>query len=132
MSSPLNSSFLFFLIVTPLSVHQLVLCGLLTVHRRVLRDDHAWVNPQNTLNITSFAQAHTHTHSPMLIQILHCCAHAHMVISVPPTHTLLSYLSQIYVCERGALMSCWVGWSQALRAQQGDWSSSMPVSSKDP
>lgn len=101
---------LFFLIVTPLSVHQLVLCGLLTVHRRVLRDDHAWVNPQNTLNITSFAvlctRAHSltraHTDTTPLCTCTHGdkCVHSSNEHCAPNTHTLELSESDICVWER--------------------------------
>lgn len=38
----------------------------------------------------------------------------------------------VCACARDPLKSCWVGPSHALRAQWGAWSSSMPVSLKDP
>lgn len=92
--------------VTSSSVHQLVLRRLLTVHRRVLIGDHAWVNLHKHFTHHEFCCL-VLTLTLALTQpcsywpILHCWAHAHKMMQmylvmqktfILPTHTWVHIL----------------------------------------
>lgn len=91
------------------------------------------------------ALTHAHADTAVLCSRAHCdeCVHPSNGHYIMPhiharTHTYTPP-SAIWVrwrcvcaCVRDALKSRWVGPSHALRAQWGAWSSSMPVSLKDP
>lgn len=116
-----------------LPVDQLVLCWL----PAALRDEHAWVNPQITLSITSSCAARcVHVGEWPCKRGRAACACEQRVH--PSAADCLSVVCE-FVCVRARACASailwspagWV-WSRAPRSQQGAWSSSMSVSLKDP